>query len=91
MLLSEWAAQFIDDLRREDASPHTIRNYASDLAHFCDFLDGGAEPDVTALRMWLASVHESGASAVTMPSPNARRISNTDPSSHIVSITSRTS
>jgi len=66
MLLSEWAARFLDELRRENASPHTVRNYASDLAQFCEFNDGGAEPDVTALRMWLAAVHESGASTVTM-------------------------
>jgi integrase/recombinase XerC len=66
MLLSEQAACFLDELRRESASPHTVRNYASDLAQFCEFLDGGAEPDVTALRMWLASVSESGASTVTM-------------------------
>ena len=66
MLLSEWAHRFLDELRRENASPHTIRNYASDLAQLAEFLDGGAEPDVTALRMWLASVHESGASTVTM-------------------------
>ena len=66
MLLSEWATKYLDELRRENASPHTVRNYASDLAQFCEFLDGGAEPDVTAMRMWLASVSESGASTVTM-------------------------
>lgn len=66
MLLSEWAARYLDELHRENASPHTVRNYASDLAQFCEFVDGGSEPDITALRMWLASVSESGASTVTM-------------------------
>src|SRR5258708_2694991 len=26
--------RFLDELRRENASPHTVRNYASDLAQF---------------------------------------------------------
>ncbi|MBZ5535306.1 MAG: tyrosine recombinase XerC [Acidobacteriia bacterium] len=37
--MDEWIQKFLDSLRFErNASPHTVRNYASDLAQFRDFL-----------------------------------------------------
>lgn len=51
---------FLDELRRENASPHTLRNYGIDLREFCEFFDGGMEPDLTGMRMWLSSLYERG-------------------------------
>ena len=58
--LSPLSERFLDELRRENASPHTLRNYSIDLRDFCAFFDGGAEPDLTALRQWLSSLYERG-------------------------------
>lgn len=52
--------KFIDELKRRNASPHTIRSYAADLATL---------PEQTALldlRHWVAGLHEKGLSAVTI-------------------------
>ena len=61
-------ALYLDHLRREDASEHTIRNYASDLeqfrAHFGE-VDAG-QLDVLALRGWLAELHSQNLSTVTI-------------------------
>jgi integrase/recombinase XerC len=65
-LLSEWIERYLARLRRENASPHTLRNYASDLGQFQRFFEGGSEPDVTGLRMWLSALYEGGATAVTV-------------------------
>ncbi|MBN8732877.1 MAG: tyrosine-type recombinase/integrase [Acidobacteria bacterium] len=58
--LSPLSERFLDEMRRENASPHTLRNYAIDLRDFCAFFDGGEEPDLTALRQWLSSLYERG-------------------------------
>jgi len=52
--------RFLDELRRKNASPHTIRSYAADLKTL---------PEETALldlRQWVAGLHERGLSAVTI-------------------------
>jgi integrase/recombinase XerC len=65
--LSEWIERYLEQLRRENASPHTLRNYASDLGQFQRFFEGaGSDPDVAGLRMWLSSLYEGGATAVTV-------------------------
>jgi integrase/recombinase XerC len=64
--LSEWIERYLEHLRLENASPHTLRNYASDLGQFQRFFENGAAPDVTGLRMWLSSLYEGGATAVTV-------------------------
>jgi integrase/recombinase XerC len=64
--MSELATQiglFLDHLRRENASPHTIRNYQSDLAQFQEYFSRAAEPpalkdfDALALREWLGHLY----------------------------------
>ncbi len=56
--------EFLAERRRENVSPHTIRNYGSDLRQFVEyFTPPGGEPpapheiDVLSLREWLGSLH----------------------------------
>jgi integrase/recombinase XerC len=74
--MSELAAQitnFLEEMKRENASAHTIRNYASDLDQFLAyFTPPEGEPpapgdfDVLALREWLAHLYEQNLAAVSM-------------------------
>jgi len=64
---------FLAELRRQNASPHTIRNYASDLQQFRGyFTPPEGEPpapqefDLLAIREWLAHLYEQNLSAVSM-------------------------
>ncbi len=57
--------KFLDQLRRENASGHTVRNYACDLAQFLDYLTPpGSEPpapgeiDLLTIREWLGSLYQ---------------------------------
>lgn len=55
---------FIEELKRRNASPHTIRSYTADLQTLPD-----ATPEGTTLldlRHWVAGLHERGLSAVTI-------------------------
>lgn len=58
--LSTEIANFLDSLRRANASPHTIRNYESDLRHFQSWLGDPAPPleaiDLPVLRSWVSSL-----------------------------------
>lgn len=58
--LSPLSERFLDEMRRENASVHTLRNYGVDLREFCAFFEGGGEPDLTAMRQWLSSLYERG-------------------------------
>jgi integrase/recombinase XerC len=66
--LAEQAALFLADLRRRNVSPHTLRNYGSDLEQFAAFF--GDAPagslDVLTLRGWLASMYEQKLEIVTI-------------------------
>lgn len=71
--LGRYIADFLDELRRENASAHTIKSYGSDLRDFEAYFTPPDEvpPPVTAfdllsLREWLAALHERGAKAVTI-------------------------
>lgn len=74
--MSELANQidgYLDQLRRENASEHTLRNYSSDLTQFLDyFAPPGTEPpppaqiDLLMLREWLGDLYRQKLSAVTM-------------------------
>jgi integrase/recombinase XerC len=65
--------RYLDQLRRENASEHTIRNYASDLDHFLAyFTPPGGEPpsaqqfDSLAFREWMGHLYQQNLSPVTM-------------------------
>jgi integrase/recombinase XerC len=64
---------FAEELRRNNASPHTIKSYGSDLHEFAAYFTIPDQPepalagfDLLSLREWLASLHERGAKAVTI-------------------------
>src|SRR5260370_42035300 len=67
--------RFLDELRRENASAHTVRNYASDLAQFLDYFTIRDKPehrpsveeiDALAIREWLGHLYEQQLPAVSM-------------------------
>ncbi len=65
--------RFLDALRRENASAHTVRNYASDLQQFLDYftIEGNARPsleqiDTSAIREWLGHLYQQRLTAVSM-------------------------
>jgi integrase/recombinase XerC len=71
--LSQQIGQFLDELRRQNASQHTVRNYASDLDQFLAYftLSGEAKPtvegiDALAIREWLGHLYQQQLTAVSM-------------------------
>ncbi len=59
--------RYLDSLRQANASPHTLRNYKTDLAQFLDYFSPpGAGPpspseiDSLQLREWLGSLYRRG-------------------------------
>jgi integrase/recombinase XerC len=71
--LSTQISRYLDELRRVNASKHTIRNYASDLQQFLDYFSPpGAEPplpaefDLLALREWLGHLYTEQLDAVSI-------------------------
>jgi integrase/recombinase XerC len=64
---------FLTELRRQNASEHTVRNYASDLDQFLLYfaIPGKANPtiaeiDTLAIREWLGHLYEQRLTAVSM-------------------------
>ena len=64
---------FLGELRRQNASAHTVRNYASDLEQFLSYftLPGKKKPsvedlDTFAIREWLGHLYEQKLAAVSM-------------------------
>jgi integrase/recombinase XerC len=74
--ISELAAaieRYLAGLARENASPHTLRNYSSDLAQFIEYFSPGDRPapapreiGVLQLREWLGHLFDRGSSAITV-------------------------
>src|SRR5262249_34835412 len=71
--LSAHIDAFLDELRRTNASEHTVRNYASDLAQFLEYLTPpGADPpapgeiDSLVIREWLGNLYQQRIAAVSM-------------------------
>ena len=67
--------RFLDELRRENASAHTVRNYASDLTQFLEYFTiqdkaehrpSVEEIDALAIREWLGHLYERQLTAVSM-------------------------
>jgi integrase/recombinase XerC len=65
--------RFLDELKRNNVSPHTLAAYGSDLAQFLEYFSPpGTEPpspkqfEVWNIREWLGSLYSQGLSAVSM-------------------------
>jgi integrase/recombinase XerC len=70
--------RYLGELARENASPHTLRNYSSDLDQFVDYFSppggesdsgSGAAPreiGVPQLREWMGHLFDQGLSAITV-------------------------
>lgn len=71
--LDSQIGRYIEELRRQNASPHTLRNYASDLGQFREYftIHGKAKPkvediDALAVREWLGHLYQQRLTAVSM-------------------------
>jgi len=65
--------RFLDELKRQNASAHTLRNYASDLDQFSDYFTIKDKPgllveefDALAIREWLGHLYQQKLTAVSM-------------------------
>jgi integrase/recombinase XerC len=65
--------RFLDELRRQNASAHTVRNYASDLGQLLEYFTIPGKPrpavddiDALAIREWLGHLYEQRLTAVSM-------------------------
>ncbi|MCU1274091.1 MAG: phage integrase family protein [Bryobacterales bacterium] len=65
--------RFVEELKRNNASPHTITAYESDLRQFVEYFSppemeppGPSEFDVLKIREWLASLYDQKLSAVSI-------------------------
>ncbi len=69
MKLNQASTRYVESLRRENASLHTVRNYETDLKQFAATVGEErpvSEIDLLALRSWLAGLYEQELSAVTI-------------------------
>jgi integrase/recombinase XerC len=67
---------YLSELGRQNASPHTIRNYRSDLAQFLEYFSRGADSGsvppapgeftTPLLREWLGSLYQQGLDALSI-------------------------
>jgi len=70
--LADCVTSYLDALRRQNASVHTVRNYAVDLDQFLAYLARAGEPpaprdvDQLLLREWLGDLYRQDLSAVTI-------------------------
>ena len=71
--LEGYIRNYLDELKRENASAHTIRNYEADLEQFLAYftpLDGAPpavqELDTLAIREWMGDLYNQRLSAVTI-------------------------
>jgi len=71
--LADGIQRYLAELGRENASPHTVRNYASDLAQFLEYFSPpGAEPpapsavDALAMREWLTDLYDRGLDPISI-------------------------
>lgn len=71
MLLSEAIRLFLENLHLANASPHTLKNYASDLEQFREYFARAGEPQVSefdalAIREWLGDLYAQRLAATSM-------------------------
>jgi integrase/recombinase XerC len=65
--------RYLSDLRLQNSSPHTLRNYASDLQQFASYFSPPGQPPpapaeftVLQIREWLGDLHKRRLSPVTV-------------------------
>ncbi len=61
--------KYLGELERRGASPHTVRNYSSDLQQFADYLQPAPpveQIDLALLREWLGSLYDAGLTQVSI-------------------------
>jgi integrase/recombinase XerC len=59
--------KYLAGLARENASPHTLRNYAADLEQFADcFSPAPSKIGALELREWLGDLYDRGLSVITI-------------------------
>jgi integrase/recombinase XerC len=73
MKLVEAIGRFLEELRRQDASAHTVRNYATDLHEFLAYLTppegpppAPAEFDALLIREWMAHLYDLNLTTVSI-------------------------
>jgi integrase/recombinase XerC len=71
--LERQIGRFLEELKRNNASAHTVKAYESDLRQFLDYFSppgmtppGPAEFDVLKIREWLASLYDHKLTAVSV-------------------------
>ena len=71
--LSSQIARFLEELKRNNVSPHTLGAYGSDLAQFLEYFSppgtdppGPREFEVWKIREWLGSLYQQKLTAVSM-------------------------
>ena len=71
--LSSQIQRFLEELRRQNASAHTLRNYGSDLRQLLEYfsIDNKPQPqveeiDALAIREWLGHLYQQRLTAVSM-------------------------
>lgn len=71
--LREAIQKFVEELKRRNASAHTVRNYASDLGQFVEYFTVADRPrarveeiDALAIREWMGHLYQQRLTAVSM-------------------------
>ncbi len=71
--LERQIVRFLDEMKRRNASPHTLRNYELDLRQFLEYFSppdttppAPAEFDLLTLREWLGDLHRRPLKAVSI-------------------------
>ncbi len=71
--LTQAIERYLDSLRQANASPHTLRNYAADLAYFADYFSppntdppAPSQIDGLQLREWLGSLYHQGLDPISI-------------------------
>jgi integrase/recombinase XerC len=64
--LSEAIDRYLTALRLENASPHTLRNYESDLRQFAEHFSAPAAITTLDLRKWLSLLYDQGLSVISI-------------------------
>jgi len=64
--LSQAIDRYMASLRLENASPHTLRNYESDLRQFAKHFENPTQISAFDLREWLGILYDQGLTAVSI-------------------------